>query len=115
MKSDLYAEFTGGSSNKFYAVGWATDSAQWWLHYGRIGTAGTINNKTERSPSAAEVAARKQFGTKIRKGYVQKNRSTGVTLTPSPNAVRPKTTQPKANQPKQEVVGPFGADGRDLF
>jgi hypothetical protein len=41
---ELYAEFTEGTSNKFYRVMWSTTTSSWMTYYGRIGTKGTFQS-----------------------------------------------------------------------
>ncbi len=60
-------EFVGGSSSKFWQI--TVDGARHVVRYGRLGTGGQSKEKTFADPAAAEGAAEKLIGAKLRKGY----------------------------------------------
>ena len=70
-------EFSEGTSNKFWSI--SLDGSSHTVRYGRIGTAGQTSTADFASEAEARKSHDKLIAEKLRKGYVEKGSTEGVT------------------------------------
>ncbi len=95
-------EFSDGRSKKFWEV--TVDRRTVTVRFGRIGTAGQTQTKTFASTEAAQAAAEKQVGEKVRGGYVE------TVAEPTPRVGAKATAKAKSPAPAA-APGPAGQLG----
>jgi predicted DNA-binding WGR domain protein len=93
-------EYTEGNSSKYWII-WTQDN-QYFVHYGRIGSAGQTTVKVWASAYTAEYQARKIIQEKISKGYREVTERSTPTRTAAPMAKPTPKPAPKV-EPKVEA------------
>ena len=62
-------EFKEGKSHKFWEV--EVEGSAWTVRYGKVGTEGQTQTKTEKTAAKAQAEADKKIAEKTKKGYVE--------------------------------------------